>query len=779
LERRPRYRAVRSASCAIFVEIAEKENCPMTTLPQTTGTRFPRAGGRAPNIPGPVQSGLPAGPGGNTLTAGDIIRVLRANALLTVVMLVLSLAAGWGIYTAMAKYAPSYTATAQLKVQTPSLIDLKNPGAASIISNASAPLEVRMQTQANILQNASLWRQVLEDAQSPVRKTQWFENFVVTGANGTPKLDMNAALKDLRNRIGVIVFKNSELIQIAVSANTSADAVELLNEIVRVHIENENRINGEARNGEESTLNTLKARTEARISISSNKINELNKALNWSNNTGGPVVTQMELNGLMTERAKALSELNESKSFLDSTEKTLEDGGVPASIQMQMDNDPRLATLRNQLDNSDTQYQVEKSKNGESSRLAKELVVQIDTLKKKVADREDELRNQVAGSLVQNLQSAVDKGMAAVADYDQRVAKVSELLRDYNRNMDERASEERVLSLLTEKRKSIEDKLDNITANSFNAENRATVRKMYVEEPTGMSSPNLPVTMLLSGVVGLGLALGIAFLRELMDTSIRSPRDITRVGQMNLLGMIPHEDDDPQAAGSELSLVISQAPHSVIAEQFRHVRTRLQHAASLDTTRSLLVTSPGPGDGKTTVACNIAAGLALNGRKILLVDANFRRPQIHSVFGLTNDVGFGSVLGQQASIETAVRKTNVPNLDVLTTGPRPANPTELLESALLTEFIDRALEEYDHVVFDSGPILLVSETVALAPRVDGVITVVKARANSRGLLQRMRDALRQLKSEHIGVVLNGVRTQGGGYYGRNIKTYYTYQSAGN
>ncbi|HQY88421.1 MAG TPA: CpsD/CapB family tyrosine-protein kinase, partial [Tepidisphaeraceae bacterium] len=222
--------------------------------------------------------------------------------------------------------------------------------------------------------------------------------------------------------------------------------------------------------------------------------------------------------------------------------------------------------------------------------------------------------------------------------------------------------------------------------------------------------------------------------------------------------------------------IISQAPHSMIAEQFRHVRTRLQHAASLDTTRSLLITSPAAGDGKTVVACNIAAGLALNGRKILLVDANFRRPEIHRVFGVTNEVGFGNVLAQQSSLDAAARKTNIPNLDVLTTGPRPANPTELLESQLLTEFIDHALEEYDHVIFDAGPVLLVSETVALAPRVDGVITVVKARSNTRGLLSRMRDTLRQLKAEHLGVVLNGVRQQTGGYYARNIKSYYAYQN---
>jgi len=239
--------------------------------------------------------------------------------------------------------------------------------------------------------------------------------------------------------------------------------------------------------------------------------------------------------------------------------------------------------------------------------------------------------------------------------------------------------------------------------------------------------------------------------------------------------MIPHESEDPEAQSARLPLAIYEAPTSIIAEQFRQVRTRLQHSASLDTVRSLLVTGTAPGDGKTTVACNLAAGLALNGRRILLVDANFRRPQIHAVLNIPNEVGFGDVLNSLDMFESAVRETEIPNLSVLPTGIKPTNSTELLESQLLIDFIERALEEYDHVIFDSGPLLLVSETSALAPRVDGVVTVVRARGNSRGMLQRLRDQLRQLKAENMGVVLNAVRAQTGGYYAPMIKSYYAYQ----
>src|SRR5205814_3057117 len=206
--------------------------------------------------------------------------------------------------------------------------------------------------------------------------------------------------------------------------------------------------------------------------------------------------------------------------------------------------------------------------------------------------------------------------------------------------------------------------------------------------------PKLPWTMAISIVAGLALALGIAFTRELLDTSVRSPRDIARVGQLNLLGIIPHEDEDPQAAGAPLPQVIFQAPHSMMAEQYRQVRSRLQHAASLDSTRSMMVTSPSPGDGKSTVACNLAAGLALNGRRILLVDANFRRPELHKIFQLPNDAGFSAVLNSMDNFSSAVCQTQVPNLHVLPSGPRPTTSTALPHGQLRIDLPQRPLHSY-------------------------------------------------------------------------------------
>jgi capsular exopolysaccharide synthesis family protein len=377
----------------------------------------------------------------------------------------------------------------------------------------------------------------------------------------------------------------------------------------------------------------------------------------------------------------------------------------------------------------------------------------------------EDLRSSVAG-----VKQKLDAVNQQITDVRKEMADASNQMSAYLTLMDEQKAYRELL-------KQVDDQLDAVRNNDDHPV--ASVGWMNTPDlPDTMSFPRLPITLSLAIVLGLAFSLGIAFLREMLDTSVRSPRDIARVGQLNLLGMISDEAEDPQSAGARLPLIIAEAPHSMLAEQFRQMRTRLQHAASLDTTRSILVTSPGPGDGKTTAAGNLAAGLALNGRRILLVDANFRRPELHKLFGIGNEQGFSDVLNSVNQFDALVQQTHVPNLAVLTSGAKPANPTELLESQLFIDFIERALEEYDHVIFDSGPLLFTSDTVAMAPRVDGVVSVVRARTNSRGLLQRMRDTLRQVKAEHLGVLLNAVRAQAGGYYNRNIKTYYDYQNRG-
>ncbi len=754
----------------------------MTTLPQTTSIRLPR-----PNQPGtlamPTQvAGVHPSHAqqGFGMTGGDVWRVLRANAWLIIITLIISIGAGIALNFFLAKKFPRYTAIGYVQIQP---IRGYNPMQSEQPELDTSVLNIEGRTQAQLLKHDSLFTQVLTDPYNPVRNTVWFHQFMVQAkqADGTYKVvpDLTAAKEDLQDNFTVAPIADSKLIQVGMSFSVPKDCVTIMKELVNRHLHNQSEINASKQSNRTSDLTLTRQKLEGKITNLKQDMRGQSMTLTKDGVSGNPGEVspkEMDLRASSDKQWDIRTKYELLQAQYENVKKQLDQGIDPPELTQEVNNDPTVRQLRGTLNERELGLDELAGQGlGDQNPIYKKQQAACETARRQLERQMEEVRANLRVNYRDGLAGEVASAKAQLDTITQYIDKLKDELgevnlvrMDYLRNKDELQYDQEQLKAVTEK-------LDEIAQYNNRADLAAIDWAQMPEQPDSRSFPRMPITVAVTVALGLALSLGIAFTREIVDTTVRSPRDIQRVGQMNLLGMIPHEDDDPEVNDIPLPLVIFRAPTSIIAEQFRQVRTRMQHAASLDTTRSILVTSPGPQDGKTTVACNLAAGLALNGRRILLVDANFRRPELHKLFTAGNDMGFSNCLSDIENFETAVHQTEVPNLDIMTTGPRPTNPTELMESQLLIDFIERALEEYDHVIFDSGPMLLVSETVALAPRVDGVISVVRARSNSRGLLQRMRDQLRMLKAEHLGVVLNGVRSQGGGYYGRNIKTYYEYQ----
>jgi polysaccharide biosynthesis transport protein len=527
-------------------------------------------------------------------------------------------------------------------------------------------------------------------------------------------------------------------------------------------------------------LNRLKDKASARLQALAVEKQAAQVRLNTDGSGMGRIgAKEIELSKLVGEQIDAQVKAGKAQAEYQGIASTIQQGQDPAGVDMMMQrNSPYLMSEEANLSELENQVEMTRQQFGEDNPKYKMAAKNLESRRAKYQARVDEARAKARIMLLDSAKGEAEAAAATLEGVNKRVDTLKGELADLNTAMLQLLQAQEEEKGMREQVKLVQEQIDNVAAILSSSATSRVSWMTQPETPRNRSFPKLPITMAMAVLLGLALSMGVAFLREAMDQSIRSPRDIAKIGQINLLGLIPDESDDPQSAGARLPVVIFDAPHSAMAESFRHVRTKLQHTASLDTTRSIMVTSPSPGDGKTVIACNIAAGLALNGRRILLVDANFRRPEVHKVFGLSNEQGFSDVLNAVVSFDEVVRETQVPNLSVMSAGPKPMNPTELFESQLLIDFIERALEEFDHVVFDTGPIMVVAEAQAMAPRVDGVVSVVRAKTNNRGLLQRMRDELRRTKAEHLGTVLNAVRSRGGGYYGANIKTYYRYANSG-
>ncbi len=302
--------------------------------------------------------------------------------------------------------------------------------------------------------------------------------------------------------------------------------------------------------------------------------------------------------------------------------------------------------------------------------------------------------------------------------------------------------------------------------------------------------PDLPIgprrlmtvmaALFLSTLFGMGLALFL----EYLDDTIRTTEEIENYLQLPALAAIPTIDSIPRrklllVGGTEAEddspmspLLISADPRSSLAEAYRHLRTSILLSTAGHAPKSLLITSSLPSEGKTTTATNTAISLAQTGAKVLIIDADMRRPRLHSVFNIENGEGLSTLLSSElsdADIDHAIRQDEKTKLFLLTSGPIPPNPAELIGSEQMATLLRLLQTKFTHVIVDSPPIASFTDGVLIASMVDGVILVVHAGKSSRQVVRRSRQLLQEIGAKVFGVVLNNV----------NLNTkdnYYYYQS---
>jgi polysaccharide biosynthesis transport protein len=300
--------------------------------------------------------------------------------------------------------------------------------------------------------------------------------------------------------------------------------------------------------------------------------------------------------------------------------------------------------------------------------------------------------------------------------------------------------------------------------------------------PTAPIEPNIPRNLLFAAVLGLASGVGLAFLLEGLDNTVRTTEQAQMISGVASLGMIPlgsksaREGPNPKrlviASSKEaVELVTQVRPQSQMAESYRALRTSLLLSSIGAPPKVIVVTSALPQEGKTTTSINTAVVLAQKGVRVLLIDADLRRPSIHKTLGMGPHSGLSNVLTGSTTLEQAISPSTVlPNLFVLPSGTPPPNPAELLASANMRDLLNQLREQYDHVVIDTPPSLSVTDAVVLSPRADAVVLVIRSAQTTKQALRRSRDVLMQVNAKVVGVLLNAVDLSSPDYY-----YYYEYQ----
>lgn len=292
------------------------------------------------------------------------------------------------------------------------------------------------------------------------------------------------------------------------------------------------------------------------------------------------------------------------------------------------------------------------------------------------------------------------------------------------------------------------------------------------ELPTVPIGPQKLRSILLAAAVGLMIGVGLAFLIEYVDDTVRTPDDVKRVLPLSVLGIVP----DLGKNGEQTEVIVAKHPLRPAAEAFRNLRTSIQFTNLDEPPRTLLVTSPQPTDGKSFVAANLAAVIAQGGKSVILVDADLRHPTLHKTFTMPIEPGLTEALLAAEDRPRALRETEVERLRIVSVGSRAPDSTELLASQTFKRYIAELREQADAVVLDSPPVLAVSDAAVLSTLVDGVVLVMDAGKTRIPAAVQAAERIASVGGVILGVVLNRVKARSGGYY--YYYYYYDYTDGG-
>lgn len=368
------------------------------------------------------------------------------------------------------------------------------------------------------------------------------------------------------------------------------------------------------------------------------------------------------------------------------------------------------------------------------------------------SDPQREAERQFILSQINDLKSNIQKGHQEISQLDAVIAQATSA----RQIQDARTRQDSQRAQVSSWQATYAQLLTNLQQGSTNF--------LSVVEPAKISwipvGSGASTNVLVAAAIGLALAAGAAFLLEYFDDTVKTANDVRHVTDLPTLGFVPRIDGRP---GAE-RLATANEPRSPAAEAYRMLRTNLQFSGIDQQLKSLMVTSANPQEGKSLTAANLAIVMAQAGKRTILIDTDLRRPSLHRLFELSNHAGLTTLLlDAQVHLNEVLQSTSVENLSVLTSGPLPPSPADLLGSKRMGSLIESMEGENDIIIFDSPPIMAASDGSVLAAHVDGTLFVISSGYTRRASARRSKEVLSGVSANILGVVLNRVSGRGMSY----------------
>ena len=749
---------------------------------------------RPENVFGPVAEPPMAG---NVLTPKEILMMFRQHLLLIIIFTVFGLLLGGGSWFLLSTLQPRYTAETYIEVLP---VAEQNPTEiVPYVVNKDIQYIYRQSLTALIRQQSTFSELLKRDK---IRQSDWFKNFGKSGSGESAARSVDNALRDLNSNFRAVAERDADFIRVAMTCGNKEEAALIVNEMVDVFLKYRQVDEGQSITERLTALNEQKTSVERELTQTQTVLNGIRA------DTGFYDLDQHNYMDTFTQRLADLN-LAYNDLILDvtNTQATIRalqrqaSGPITEQISRMVESDPVVLTLTQQKKLLESTLASRLAKYGENHRVVSQIREQIDEIEAQRQERAGEIGELIRKSNLQNGQDALAILQERLTELNKQKQEAEEKKRDLD--LARVRYEDNVL-----KREGIMNRLEDINGSIeiYQVKSRdpeATKIKKIGDAPVplDMSFPKWQVFIPGGVLLGLFLGLGVAFLIESMNDLVRTSRDITRFLPVRFLGYIPNFNEDVMLDGIEPKLAVNKAPYSMVSECYRRLRSTLKLSIPAGA-KSILVSSGSAGEGKTSIAVNLGLSFAAQGNKVLLIDANFWRPNLNTIFpkkagGVARqaipkdsepkisgeeeenngnyELGLSTVLAGLCGYHEVIRPSGIENCDVVDAGMLPPNPAEMLGSPQMEQFIKHQSDKYDYVIIDSPPVLLVGDLKTLAQIVDGTILVFNAASTTRGTAFRTIRELSQVDVQIFGCVLVGVKWIKGGYFRKQYRSYSNYQ----
>jgi len=711
----------------------------------------------------PAAAGGVAAPSGAGVGAGDVWRIIKQRKLLIMITFCLLYMVVVGGTIAIWKLAPTYTSTASVRFVPPA-------ETWTGLEDAIVPKEYidqQLATEAANMRSNETLLDLL--AQPEIQATDYYKWY---------KGDHDECLYEMQKALGIAPVRDSYLIRVSLPTRKPSEATLIVNTLIDRYVERSRSLLTDERRVKLEVLRNTRDDVNRQLEDVRRAIRDLRRQQDMPAIESKREVLVQTVAMLGNTKAELMAREADIQAQLD-TIRGVDPRNLPLSAEMKLiiESDPMLRYYQQQVEQLDIQISVSrKNLMGDNHRQMKVLLDQRNGYFQKEAARREQLVDDLRSRQVESLEQERARIRRMLAEVQEQ------LWENENQQRDLDAAIQRFLELEKDEVR-LGRELEQVALAVREAEHQDAVKQQQgrlvragrARDAVLPSRPNFVIYLGGGFVLSLLLAAGLAFLREFTDQALRTPIDVARYGRMSVLGCVPLLDDE-EADVDEMEMAARRAPQSLVAEAFRQIRAHLMFSGPPESQQVLLITSPGPEDGKTATAINLAVTFARGNQRVLLIDGNFRRPAIREAFSGARAEGLSNVLAGHSTLEEVVSRAEFDSLDVLTSGPMPPNPAELLGSQQMRNLIDAAKKSYDRIILDGPPCLVISDALVLGTQVDAVVVVARAATSTKGALRRAREQFQRINARVVGAILNGVQARAGGYFRERYREFYEYTS---